>query len=109
MSLLAIHEDTLDETLAGPLPVLVQFSAQWCGPCHMLTPTLAQIAAEQRDRLSVVMLDVDDNLAAARRFEVLSVPTLILFVDGLPTLRLVGARGKAQLMRELAAATGWGG
>jgi thioredoxin len=109
MSLIAIHEDTLDETLAGPLPVLVEFSAGWCGPCHMLAATLASIASEQRDRLSVVTLDVDDNLTAARRFEVLSVPTLILFVDGQPALRLVGARGKAQLLRELAAATGWAG
>jgi thioredoxin len=102
MSLIAIHENSLAEQLAGDTPTLVEFSATWCGPCRSLAVVLEEVAAELRGRLSVVTLDADDNLDAARRLQVMAVPTMILFSGGEPVLRLVGARGKSQLLRELA-------
>lgn len=103
MSLLAIHENTLDEYLATDTPALVEFSATWCAPCRSLAAVLEEVAADLRGRLSVLTLDVDENLDAARRFGVMAVPTMILFAEGQAVLRLVGARGKAALVRELAA------
>lgn len=101
MTMLTITENVLDETLAGDLPVLVAFTAKWCGPCHMYAPILEELANDRRDSLLVVARDSDDNLEAARRFEVLSVPTVRVFVDGQPIRRLVGARPKSRLAREV--------
>ncbi len=84
-------------------PVLVDFWAEWCGPCKMITPILAQIASEKAGVLKVAKLNVDDNLEIARRFEVMSIPTLILFKDGEPKLRIVGAKPKGQLLQEISA------
>ena len=75
--------------------------ADWCGPCKLIEPVLDEIAKENEGRLRVGKVNVDDNLEIARRFEVMSVPTLILFKEGVPALRLVGAKGKAQLLQEL--------
>ncbi|HEX3425221.1 MAG TPA: thioredoxin domain-containing protein [Acidimicrobiales bacterium] len=101
MTMLTITENVLDETLAGDLPVLVAFTAEWCGPCHMYAPVLEELATERRESLRVVALDSDDNLEAARRFEVMSVPTVIVFIDGQPVRRLVGARPKSRLARDV--------
>ena len=102
VTMTALSDTTFDEEVAGsPEPVLVDFWAEWCGPCKMLEPVLEEIAEQHKDRLRVTKLNVDDNLEVARRFEVMSVPTLILFKDGLPQVRLVGAKGKQQLLQEL--------
>ncbi len=84
-------------------PVLVDFWAEWCGPCKMIAPILAEIANEKAAVLKVAKLNVDDNLEIARRFEVMSIPTLILFKDGEPKLRIVGAKPKGQLLQEISA------
>ncbi|HZU48215.1 MAG TPA: thioredoxin [Mycobacterium sp.] len=89
------------EVLSSKTPVLVDFWATWCGPCRMVAPVLEEIAAEKAGQLTVAKLDVDANPETARDFQVVSIPTLILFKDGQPVKRIVGAKGKAALLREL--------
>ena len=89
--------------LESELPVLVDFTASWCPPCRVMKPVLAELAAE-RDDLRVVQLDVDAHQRTAAEYSVLSMPTFVLFRDGAPVLRLVGARPKARLRAELAEA-----
>ena len=99
-----LTDATFDEEVAGASkPLLVDFWAEWCGPCKMISPILEELAAEHAGKLRVAKLNVDDNVGVARRFEVMSIPTLILFKDGAPRLRLVGAKGKGQLVQELEA------
>jgi thioredoxin 1 len=91
-----------EEIASSTEPVVVDFWAEWCGPCKMLTPVLEEIATEQGGKLRVGKLNVDDNPDIARQFNVMSIPTLIVFRDGEPKKRLVGAKGKGQLLEELA-------
>ena len=98
-----LSDATFDETIAGSdTPVLVDFWAEWCGPCKMIAPTLAEIASEQKGKLAIGKLNVDDNPDTARRFDVMSIPTLLVFKDGQQVKRLVGAKGKGQLLQDLA-------
>jgi thioredoxin 1 len=90
------------DVLKSERPVLVDFWAEWCGPCKMIAPTLAEIATEQRGKLTIGKLNVDDNPDTARRFDVMSIPTLLVFKDGQQVKRLVGAKGKGQLLQDLA-------
>jgi thioredoxin 1 len=92
-----------DDVLTSDKPVLVDFWATWCGPCKMVAPVLEEIAAENREKLTVAKLDVDENPNAARDYQVMSIPTLILFKDGKPVKKIVGARSKTALLADLAA------
>lgn len=97
-----LTESTFDEEVVGSTqPVLVDFWAEWCAPCKMIAPILEELATEQHDKLRVAKLNVDENPGVARRFEVMSIPTLIVFRDGQPAKRLIGAKGKGQLLQEL--------
>ena len=89
------------DVLSSNTPVLVDFWATWCGPCRMVAPVLEEIASENSGQLTVAKLDVDANPDTARDFQVVSIPTLILFKDGQPVKRIVGAKGKAALLRDL--------
>jgi thioredoxin 1 len=101
-SISALTDATFDETIgAAAEPVIVDFWAEWCGPCKMIAPILDEIASEHAGKLSVAKLNVDENPDVARRFDVMSIPTLIVFKDGMAQKRLVGAKGKGQLLAEL--------
>ncbi len=99
---LTLTEQTFDETIKGSETlVLVDFWAEWCGPCKMIAPVLDQIATDHPGRLRIGKINIDENLELAQRFEVMSIPTLILFKDGEPQLRIIGYKGKGQLLEEL--------
>ncbi len=99
-----LTDANFNEEVKGSVePVLVDFWAEWCGPCKMIAPILQEIADEQAGKLRVAKLNVDEAPTTARQFQVMSIPTLILFKDGEMQKRIVGARGKGQLMEELAA------
>jgi len=97
----AVTEDTFDEQVLGSEQlVLVDFWAEWCGPCHAIAPVLDQIAEERSD-LRVVKLNIDEEPAIAQRYGVMSIPTLILFKDGEPAAAAVGAMPKSMLEERL--------
>ena len=101
--LITLSDATFEEEVNGTeAPLLVDFWADWCGPCKLIAPILAEIADEHGGNLRIGKLNVDDNPDVARRYEVMSIPTLILFKDGTAKKRIVGAKGKNQLVQELA-------
>ena len=103
VAIITLSDGAFDETINGSdTPVLVDFWAEWCGPCKMIAPVLEEIAKEQEGKITIGKLNVDDNPDTARRYEVMSIPTLMVFNNGSLEKRLVGARSKGQLMAELA-------
>lgn len=99
---LEADESNFDQTVVrADRPVLVEFWAQWCPPCHQLAPVLDAIAAERADHLTVVKVNSDENPAVAATYRVMALPTMILFHRGEPVWSVVGARPKARLLHDL--------
>ncbi|MXV99734.1 MAG: thioredoxin [Acidimicrobiaceae bacterium] len=100
---ITLSASTFDEEInSASTPILVDFWAEWCGPCKLIAPILDEIASEQEGRLTVAKLNVDEAPDVARRFGVMSIPTMILFDGGEPAKRMVGAKPKEALLGELA-------
>jgi len=91
-----------NDLINGDKPVLVDFWAEWCGPCRMVGPIVEEIAGEYADKLAVAKLNVDENPQVSHQYEVMSIPTLIVYQGGEVKKRIVGARPKAMLLQELA-------
>jgi thioredoxin 1 len=90
------------DVLKNGKPVLVDYWAEWCGPCRQVAPVLEAIAAEHGDKIDIVKLNVDENPETARRYGILNIPTLGIFQNGQVVKELVGARSKSSLLNELA-------
>lgn len=94
-------DDFESEVLEADKPVLVDFWAEWCGPCHMIAPYVKEIAAEQDDKLKVAKLDIDNNPVTPGRYGVMSIPTLMVFKGGEAVARIVGAMPKDRIMAQV--------
>jgi thioredoxin 1 len=102
----AVTEATFEqEVLQSDKPVLVDFWAEWCGPCHAVSPVLERIAEERPDELKLVKVNIDEEQGLAQRFGIASIPTMILFKGGEPAAAAVGAQPKAALERSLGLAS----
>ena len=94
------------EVLESEDPVIVDFWAEWCGPCHLVSPILDEIAEERRNELRLVKVNVDEEDGLARRYGVMSIPTIVLFKGGEPVAATIGARPKAVIEAQLGLAGG---
>jgi thioredoxin 1 len=97
----SLTDATFDGEIAGAgTPVIVDFWAPWCGPCRMVGPVIDEIAQEHGDKIAVGKVNVDENPATAQKFGIMSIPTIILFKDGEPAKKVIGARSKADFLKE---------
>ena len=92
------------EVLQSDVPVLVDFYADWCGPCKMMGPVLDQLSAEKADQIDIYKINVDENPDVAKQYRVMSIPNMILFKDGEAALNMVGAMSKNDLWKKVEAA-----
>jgi thioredoxin 1 len=94
-------DQTFTDLISGDKPVLVDFWAEWCGPCRMVAPILEEIASEHADKITVAKLNVDENPQTAMSYDVMSIPTMIVYSGGAERKRIVGARPRHALEAEL--------
>ena len=97
-----VTDDTFDaEVLKSGKPVLVDFWAEWCGPCRMVAPVLEEIAKEHGDKIEIVKLNIDENPATAAKYGVVSIPTMNLYKDGEVVKQIIGAKPKGAILKDL--------
>jgi thioredoxin len=101
MSTAVTNQDFATEVLQSDKPVLVDFWAEWCGPCHAVAPVLDRIVEERGDELKLVKVNIDEEQELAQRYGVMSIPTMILFRDGEPAAAAIGAQPKGAIERSL--------
>jgi thioredoxin 1 len=98
-----VTDATFDtEVLQSSKPVVVDYWAEWCGPCRMVAPVLEEIAGEHADKINVVKLNIDENPKVAQRYQIMAIPTMSVFHNGEVVKQIVGAKPKAALLKELA-------
>jgi thioredoxin 1 len=99
----AVTDATFDaEVLQSSKPVIVDYWAEWCGPCRQVAPVLEEIASEYGDKIDVVKLNIDENPSVSTRYKIMAIPTLGVFQNGEVVKQIVGAKPKAALLRDLA-------
>ena len=99
----AVTDETFEaEVLKNSKPVIVDYWAEWCGPCRMIAPVLEEIASEHADKIDVVKLNVDENPAVAQKYQILAIPTLNVFQNGEVVKQIKGAKPKSALLKDLA-------
>ena len=102
MSTVAVTDANFDtEVRNSAIPVVVDFWAEWCGPCKQIGPALEELSEQYAGKVKIAKVNVDENPDLARQFDIMSIPTLIVFKDGQPAHRFQGASGKAGLLQKL--------
>ena len=100
-NMIKASDQTFGDLIASDTPVLVDFWAEWCGPCRMIAPILEEMSSEYAGKLTIAKLNVDENPQTAMQYDVMSIPTMILYQNGSERKRIVGARPKQALLAEL--------
>ena len=105
-NMITATDQTFGDIISSDTPVLVDFWAEWCGPCRMVAPILEELSTEYAGKLSIAKLNVDENPQTAMQYDVMSIPTMIVYQNGTEKKRIVGARPKHALISELGAFIG---
>jgi len=99
--LTTLSDSEFDSAISGSKPVLVDFWAEWCGPCKLIAPVLEEISAEYGEKITIAKLNIDENPQSPASYDVMSIPTMVVFQDGVEKKRIVGARNKPAMVAEL--------